>query len=246
MSLIEDLYGPFFDLNNWVNVVSSTKDWLVILSLAIIECLLSVDNAIVLATQTKKLSTKKEQEKSLFYGLGGAYIFRFLLIGLGVYLIHFWEIKVIGSVYLLYLALKHFYRKKFNYGNKSFIHFSFKLPLFWSVIISIELMDLVFSVDSVLSSLAISRNPVIVLIGGLIGILAMRGVANLFIRLINKIPELETMAYFLIVIIAIKLLIEIPIIDIHVSPVFFGMLVLFIVLFTIIVHYVKNFLRKNN
>ena len=208
MSLIEDLYGPFFDLNNWVNVVSSTKDWLVILSLAIIECLLSVDNAIVLATQTKKLSTKKEQEKSLFYGLGGAYIFRFLLIGLGVYLIHFWEIKVIGSVYLLYLALKHFYRKKFNYGNKSFIHFSFKLPLFWSVIISIELMDLVFSVDSVLSSLAISHNPVIVLIGGLIGILAMRGVANLFIRLINKIPELETMAYFLIVIIAIKLLME--------------------------------------
>lgn len=246
MSLIEDLYGPFFDLNNWVNVVSSTEDWLVILSLAIIECLLSVDNAIVLATQTKKLSTKKEQEKSLFYGLGGAYIFRFLLIGLGVYLIHFWEIKVIGSVYLLYLALKHFYRKKFNYGNKSFIRFSFKLPLFWSVIISIELMDLVFSVDSVLSSLAISHNPVIVLIGGLIGILAMRGVANLFIRLINKIPELETMAYFLIVIIAIKLLIEIPIIDIHVSPVFFGMLVLFIVLFTIIVHYVKNFLRKNN
>lgn len=246
MSLIEDLYGPFFDLNNWVNVVSSTEDWLVILSLAIIECLLSVDNAIVLATQTKKLPTKREQEKSLFYGLGGAYIFRFLLIGLGVYLIHFWEIKVIGSVYLLYLALKHFYKKKFHYVNKPSIRFSFKLPLFWSVIISIELMDLVFSVDSVLSSLAISDNPVIVLIGGLIGILAMRGVASLFTRLINKIPELETMAYFLIVIIAIKLFIEIPVINIHVSPIFFGMLVLFIVSFTIIVHYMKNFLRKNN
>ena len=59
MSLIEKLYGPFFDLHNWAAVIGSGQDWLVILSLVMIECLLSVDNAIVLATQTRVLPTLK-------------------------------------------------------------------------------------------------------------------------------------------------------------------------------------------
>ena len=152
---------------------------MIILSLVLIECLLSVDNAIVLAAQTQKLPDKVQQEKSLFYGLWGAYIFRFLLIGVGTYLIHFWEIKVIGAGYLMYLALSHFYHmahpvaKQKKKKEKKRI-----LPLFWSVVVSIEAMDIVFSIDSILASLAISTNPVIVLIGGLIGILAMRGIAE--------------------------------------------------------------------
>ncbi len=82
--------------HNWGTVITSGSDWLIILSLVTIECLLSVDNAVVLAAQTQALPTKVQREKSLFYGLWGAYIFRFLIIGVGTYLIHFWEIKVIG------------------------------------------------------------------------------------------------------------------------------------------------------
>lgn len=105
MDILQQLYGPFFDANNWRTVVTSGEDWMIILSLVLIECLLSVDNAIVLAAQTQVLPDKKQQEKSLFYGLWGAYIFRFILIGLGAYLIHFWEIKVAGAAYLMYLLL---------------------------------------------------------------------------------------------------------------------------------------------
>ena len=108
MSLIEKLYGPFFDLENWKTVITSGEDWMIILSLVLIECLLSVDNAIVLAAQTQKLPDKVQQEKSLFYGLWGAYVFRFIMIGLGAYLINFWEVKVFGALYLMYLSLNHF------------------------------------------------------------------------------------------------------------------------------------------
>ena len=76
---------------------------MIILSLVLIECLLSVDNAIVLAAQTQKLPDKVQQEKSLFYGLWGAYVFRFIMIGLGAYLINFWEVKVFGALYLMYV-----------------------------------------------------------------------------------------------------------------------------------------------
>lgn len=241
MSLIKNLYGPFFDLHNWQTVLTSGQDWMIILSLILIECLLSVDNAIVLAAQTQKLPTKKEQEKSLFYGIWGAYIFRFLLIGLGSYLINFWEIKVIGAAYLMYLSVKHFWGRAHPHKE----HSSKKkrkpiLPLFWSVVISIEAMDVVFSIDSILASLAISPNPVIVLIGGLVGILAMRGVAEIIMRLLEIVPELEVVAYGLIALIAVKLFLTIPVIGIEIPAVVFGAIVLLSILGAIIVNRIKN------
>lgn len=85
-----------FDLENWKTVITSGEDWMIILSLVLIECLLSVDNAIVLAAQTQKLPDKVQQEKSLFYGLWGAYVFRFIMIGLGAYLINFGKSKFLA------------------------------------------------------------------------------------------------------------------------------------------------------
>ena len=207
MDILQQLYGPFFDANNWRTVVTSGEDWMIILSLVLIECLLSVDNAIVL----------------------------------GAYLIHFWEIKVAGAAYLMYLAVSHFYRKKNPKPKKDGKKAKKRiLPLFWSVVVSIEMMDIVFSVDSVLASLAISPNPVIVLIGGLIGILAMRGIAEIIMRLMEIVPELETTAYGLIALIAIKLFLTIPMIDIEIPNLLFGVIVLGSIVATFIVHRIKN------
>ena len=96
------MYAPFFDGNNWLHVLTSSNDWVIILTLILMECLLSVDNAVVLAAQTQVLPNKSEQRKSLVYGLWGAYLFRFIVIGIGTYLINFWEIKLLGSIYLVY------------------------------------------------------------------------------------------------------------------------------------------------
>ncbi|WP_270624810.1 TerC family protein [Ligilactobacillus ruminis] len=242
MSLIEKLYGPFFDLENWKTVITSGEDWMIILSLVLIECLLSVDNAIVLAAQTQKLPDKVQQEKSLFYGLWGAYVFRFIMIGLGAYLINFWEVKVFGALYLMYLSLNHFWKML----HPESVHHRQKkgrfqiLPLFWSVVVSIELMDMVFSIDSILASLAISPNPVIVLIGGLIGILCMRGIAEVVMRLMEILPELEVTAYILIALIAVKLFLTIPMIDIEIPAALFGGIVLASLAVTVVVHKIRN------
>ncbi|KRL05673.1 TerC family protein [Liquorilactobacillus oeni] len=240
MDIISKLYGPFFDVNNWTTVIESGSDWMVILSLALIECLLSVDNAIVLAAQTKVLPDKKQQEKSLFYGLWGAYVFRFLIIGIGTYLINFWEIKVLGAGYLMYLSVMHFYHIVHPANTKKRAKKRRVLPLFWSVVISIEMMDIVFSIDSVLASLAISNNPVIVLIGGMIGILCMRGIAEIIIRLMEIIPELEVMAYALIALIAVKLFLSVPFIGIEIPAVWFAGIVLAAILLTLVINRIRR------
>lgn len=245
MSLLQQLYGPFFDGHNWITVIESGQDWLVILSLVMIECLLSVDNAIVLAAQTRVLPTLKEQEESLFYGIWGSYIFRFLIIGVGVYLINFWEIKIIGALYLMYLSYRFFKQKLLGTSTNKKQRKSHALRFtgrkrFWAVVAQIEFIDIVFSIDSVLASLAISSNPVIVLIGGCIGIACMRGVAEIIMRLMRKIPELEPMAYVLIFIIAIKLFLTIPAIDIEIPSGPFGIFIVGVFIVTFIVHFIRN------
>lgn len=237
--LLEQLYEPFFSAANWGRVITSANDWLIILSLAIIECLLSVDNAVVLAAQTRSLDNLQDREKSLFYGLWGAYLFRFLIIGVGTYLIGFWEIKVLGAAYLVYLVYRYFTQ---NRAAKAPTHPRRQrrflgLSQFWSVVIQIEMMDIIFSIDSVLASLAISDNPVIVLIGGMIGIACMRGIAEVIMRLMRKIPELETMAYCLIVIIALKLFVSIPAIGWEIPASAFGLIVLGAFVITLVIHF---------
>jgi len=246
MQLLSKLYGPFFNLHNWETVLTSSSDWMIILSLIMIECLLSVDNAVVLATQTQALTNLKEREKSLFYGLWGAYIFRFLVIGIGTYLIHIWEIKIIGSLYLLYMVYRYFApkQKKKESSSKVTVKKEGHLSLFWSVVLQIEMMDIIFSVDSVLASLAISSNPVIVLLGGMIGILCMRGIAEVIMNVMRKIPELETMAYFLIAIIGIKLFVSIPLIGWEIPSGIFAGIVVAAVLITLVVHYVRVKVQK--
>lgn len=252
MSILK-LYAPFFDGNNWLHILTSGKDWMIILTLIIMECLLSVDNAVVLAAQTQVLPTKSEKEKSLIYGLWGAYLFRFIVIGIGTYLINFWEIKLAGSIYLFYLSFKFFYdqrhpkqaaeHEKEKEEREEARHKGKKkkkkhvLSLFWRTVISIESMDIVFSIDSVLAALAISDNPVVVLIGGMIGILCMRGVAEIIIKLMDIIPELQPMAYVLIAIIALKLLLALPPLRWEMPNTAFAILVFAILGITIIFHF---------
>lgn len=253
MSILK-LYAPFFDGNNWLHVLTSGKDWMIILTLILMECLLSVDNAVVLAAQTQVLLNKAEQRKSLVYGLWGAYLFRFIVIGIGTYLINFWEIKLAGSIYLFYLAFKFFYDQRHpkqaaehekekeereaarHKGKKKKRHV---LSLFWRTVISIESMDIVFSIDSVLAALAVSDNPVVVLIGGMIGILCMRGVAEIIIKLMDIIPELQPMAYLLIGIIALKLLLALPPLRFELPNTVFAIIVFAILILTILFHFWK-------
>lgn len=88
-----------------------------------------------------------------------------------------------------------------------------------------------------MAALAIAENPVIVLIGGMIGILCMRGVAEIIIRLMEHIPELEPMAYILIGIIALKLLLNLPPLEFEIPNSIFALIVFGILGITVLFHF---------
>ncbi len=186
---------------------------LVICNLILIESLLSVDNAAVLAIMVLKLP-EHQRGKALKYGIVGAYIFRGVCLLLASYLVKIWWLKGLGGLYLIYLAshwwlskLKHKTNKPpANIDEKRFLKRMFgRMGVFWTTVISIEIMDLAFSLDNVFAAVAFSDNILIILAGVFIGILAMRFVAQFFVKLMEKYPFLEACAFSIIGLLGIKL-----------------------------------------
>lgn len=233
---IVQVYSSFFDFAMWKEILVSPVSWGYIGTLIVLEGLLSADNAIVLAIMVKGLPSH-QQRKALTYGLFGAYFFRFICIGLGVYLIKLWWIKLIGAAYLLYLSINHFSKKEEEDPSIKKFHIPL-LGAFWTTVVCVELMDIAFSIDSILAAFAISDSIWILLLGGMIGILMMRTVAKGLIKLIEKIPELETMAYLLIATMGIKMLLSV--FSIELKPILFFTFMLAIISFTIIKHFLKS------
>jgi YkoY family integral membrane protein len=246
MSILQgilDTYAQFFDWSMWVEALSDPVSWGLIGTLVIMEGLLSADNALVLAVMVKHLP-EKQRKKALFYGLLGAYIFRFLAIGVGVYLIEFWWVKILGAGYLAWLAIKYFMDKRKENGedgeeelegiNKSGLLIRL-FGNFWGTVAAVELMDIAFSIDSVLAAFGISQEIWVLLLGGMLGVLMMRGVAGVFLKLIDRVPEIETTAYVLILIIAVKMLLGVA--DIHIDHIYFFIILLIAFGVTFIIHF---------
>ncbi|KAA6449458.1 TerC family protein [Bacillus swezeyi] len=237
---IISVYASFFDWDMWVEVLSDPVSWGLIGSLVVLEGLLSADNALVLAVMVKHLP-EKQRKKALTYGLIGAYFFRFLFIGLGMILIKFWWIKLVGAAYLAWLVIKHFFIGEGDDESNALKKDGWMVRVFgvfWATVISVELMDLAFSVDSILAAFAVSEKVWVLLIGGMLGILMMRTVAKFFLTLIDKVPELETTAFVLIGIIALKMAASIWHIEMPHSVFFIILIVAFAA--TFIIHYMNK------
>ncbi|AIQ50356.1 TerC family protein [Paenibacillus sp. FSL R7-0331] len=197
---ISDNYGHFFSWGDIAATLSDPVSWGIIGSLVLLEGLLSADNALVLAVMVRHLP-KEQQKKALFYGILGAYVFRFLAIGLGTYLIEFTLVKVLGALYLFYIAYKGLFKGSGEEGHKET-----KGASFWKTVLLVELMDIAFSIDSVIAAFGLSSEVWVLFLGGILGVLMMRGVAQVFLKLIARFPELEQAAFLLIAIIAGKML----------------------------------------
>ena len=177
---------------------------LIFLNIIILEIVLSIDNAAVLAAMVKELP-KEQQKKALTYGIAGAYVFRGLALLFASVLIKLVWLKVAGGLYLMYLAYNALSTKVEEGGeSKMTIKIPF-LSALWSTIVAIELMDLVFSIDNVFAAVAFTPNLWLICGGVFIGILAMRFATTKFVKVLEKNPILERVAYWVIGALGLKL-----------------------------------------
>lgn len=204
-----DLFGhPFF-----IKLSLMLHDILLIITLFVLETILSVDNAAVLAVMVKDLPGK-QSKRALQYGMAGALVFRGLSLFLVSYLLSYdlgW-LKVIGGLYLLRLTYTHFTPKIDSpeegidkNKNRIYKFFLGKIGLFWSTVIMVEIMDMVFSIDNIFAAVAMTDKFWIIFAGVAAGIITMRFVAMRFVKLMDKYPALEKSAYIVIGLLGLKL-----------------------------------------
>lgn len=186
--------------------------------LVLLEGLLSADNALVLAVMVRPLA-KEDQKRVLQYGIWGAIGFRIVAVALSAFLLKIWYFKVLGGLYLLYLAGSHFLRRTPDVASTAELA---ALPngsrRFWRVVASVTMADIAFSIDSILAAVAMADGfpdhfgihwkLFIVYTGGILGIITMRFVVRYFVVLLDRFPGLAEGAYLLVAWIGLKLAIS--------------------------------------
>jgi len=177
--------------------------------LVILEGLLSADNALVLAMMILGLP-RADQKKALRYGLVGAFAFRTLATLLATYLIRVGFVQLAGGLYLLYLCYQHFFQ-----GGGGDERQRIKpaqpwlgLSALWGTVVKVELVNVAFSIDSILVAVAMSRKTWVVLAGGLLGIIAIRVVIGQLLSLVRRYPAIVDGAFIIIAWVGVKLLLE--------------------------------------
>jgi YkoY family integral membrane protein len=185
------------------------SDFATIGILIVLEGLLSADNALVMAVMVLGLP-RHQRRSALSYGLVGAFVFRIAATLLAIHLVRILWVKLAGAVYLLYLVYTHFGRRRDERDRHAPPPAGawLGLPAFWATMLRVELMNLAFSIDSILVAVAMSTKGWVVITGGLLGIVAMRLVVGQLLALIQKYPALVDGAFVIITWVGLKLLAE--------------------------------------
>jgi YkoY family integral membrane protein len=185
-----------------------TGDLLTVGLLVGLEALLSADNALVMAIMVLGLP-EREHKHALRYGLVGGFAFRTLATLLAVYLIRVTWVKLLGGLYLLYLTYDHFRGQQDGDRRRAPRAKPWLgLSAFWGTVVRVELVNLAFSIDSILVAVAMSPKTWVVVIGGILGIVAMRLVVGQLLVLVQRYPTLVDGAFVIIAWVGLKLGVE--------------------------------------
>jgi YkoY family integral membrane protein len=192
------------------------QDVAIVLTLLLLEAVLSFDNAAILAAMVRRLP-RKDRRKALLYGLVGAYTLRIGAILVAAWLIRTPILKIAGGGYLVFLFLRHFT----NWIRHRDAHHEVSLEGGWlrklgvpalvAVIIQIELVDLAFAIDQVVVAVAFTNKIPLIIIASLLGILFLRLSAAALSRVMDWLPTLEHMAYVAVGYVGVKLVMLHPV-----------------------------------
>jgi YkoY family integral membrane protein len=202
---------------------------IIILQLIFLEGILSIDNAAVIGALVSPLPDDQhvvwpkplqrigewlhpvignQRMAALRVGLLGAYVGRGSMLFLTSFLIHNSWIKLVGAAYLIHLAFDNLKDMSGGGSEEDADLQPIKIQSFWSTVLTVELMDLIFSIDNVVAAVSLSNKIWVVLVGVGIGILTMRFAAGIFSYAVTREPILKQAAYILVFNIGVELILD--------------------------------------
>ncbi len=183
----------------------SLKTPILLVILIALEAVLSADNAIALAAIAQGLKSPQLQRSALNIGLVVAYVLRMSLILTATWVVKFWQFELLGAVYLLWLVFNYFTSEEDAQDH----HHGPEFASLWQAIPLIAITDLAFSLDSVTTAIALADEIWLILVGGSIGVITLRFLAELFIRWLKEYTYLEDAGFITVGFVGLRLLVRV-------------------------------------
>ncbi len=213
-------------------LITSSQAWIALITLTFMEVILGIDNIIFISIEANKLPEAK-QGRARTIGLTIAMLMRIALLSvlslLLLYLktpwfeIDFWGIHgqpngeafvlIAGGIFLLYKTIKEMHHKLEGHNEE---HQKSAAKSFMQVVIQISIINLVFSVDSILTAIGLTQDltkagfnalPIMVT-GVVLSVIIMMVFARPIGNYINKHPSIQMLALAFLLLIAFMLLAE--------------------------------------
>lgn len=256
-----------FDLS----IFTTPEAWISLITLLFLEIVLGVDNLVFVAITTDRLPAEK-QHLGRKIGLLGALIMRIIFLCFASFLVHmttplftipFIEIHgepmgfsvrdlvlLAGGIYLIYKGIDEI-RSVLNLTEEKEQHepevhrSAITLP---QAVITIMVMDLVFSIDSVITAVGLAQHLIIMILAVIIAVVLMMVFIDAISNFINQHTEIKILALVFIVMIGILLTLDglginsgIEILDMHLEK----LMVYFAMVFSIILELIQMKYKKN-
>jgi len=205
---------------NLVDQIFTSKALISISTLTLLEIILGIDNIVMISIFTSKLK-KTQREIARKWGLLGALVTRILLLfsisfimgvtsPLFTLMDHSFSLKdfilLFGGLFLLYKASSEIYSHvelKEHSHRPNVVHATMT-----SVIIQIMLVDLIFSLDSVITAVGVAEHISHMVIAVLVSIAVMLIFAKSIGDFIEKNPSVKVLALSFLVLIGVLLIAE--------------------------------------
>lgn len=202
-----------------MEILLQPESWIALLTLTFLEIVLGIDNIIFISIVVNKLSPQQQQPARIT-GLALAMIFRVLLLIGITYIISFSKplleildfqlsirdlILFSGGLFLIYKSVMEIHHKIEGdiHTTEKNLHTGFA-----GTILQIVLLDLVFSFDSILTAVGLTKQLHIMIIAVIIAICIMMIFAKSISEFINRFPTLQILALSFLLLIGFMLITE--------------------------------------
>ncbi len=191
-----------------------------LLTLIALEVILGIDNVIFISILANKLPAD-QQKKARLYGLILAMVLRLVLLAMIAWIMKLNNdlftlfnqgisvkdlILISGGLFLLYKSSAEIYHKmEGEQGNQTK---NIKAATFTQVILQILIMDLVFSIDSIITAIGMVKEVWIMYVAIIVTVLIMLVAAEPISRFVNKHPSFKMLALSFLLLIGFALVSE--------------------------------------
>jgi predicted tellurium resistance membrane protein TerC len=198
--------------------ISSPEAWIALVTLTALEIVLGIDNIIFLNILVSRLPDKEKQLGRLL-GLGFALLTRILLLLSIVWIIRLTKpwftvfgmaisgrdlILILGGLFLMAKST-HEIHQSFEAHHPESIAKAVKVS-FWSVIIQVGIMDIIFSLDSVITAVGLVDEIPIMVLAIVIAMIVMMVAAKSIGDFVDKHPTIKMLALSFLILIGVALL----------------------------------------